>query len=137
MFLLHFYILTKKVYTLDLKLTYVFLTLLLINFLLRMLQKFLIFHLFCPWNVKKLPFEVEYFRKIEEINCPKLQIHFGNLVIQPSLYVCILGSRPFYCFYCVQSHSGRWPPQFYIQLVYKPHFGTWILLFGPVGQLRQ
>ena len=26
--------------------------------------------------------------------------------------------------------------QFYIQLVYKPHFGTWILLFGPFGQLR-
>ena len=28
------------------------------------------------------------------------------------------------------------PPQFYIQLVYKPQFGTWILLFGPFGQLR-
>ena len=27
-------------------------------------------------------------------------------------------------------------PQFYIQLVYKPHFGTWILLFGPFRQLR-
>ena len=26
--------------------------------------------------------------------------------------------------------------QFYIQLVYKPHFGTQILLFGPFGQLR-
>ena len=24
-------------------------------------------------------------------------------------------------------------PQFYIQLVYRPHFGTWILLFGPFG----
>ena len=24
-------------------------------------------------------------------------------------------------------------PQFYIQLVYWPHFGTWILLFGPFG----
>ena len=27
-------------------------------------------------------------------------------------------------------------PQFYIQLVYKLHFGTWTLLFGPFGQLR-
>ena len=27
-------------------------------------------------------------------------------------------------------------PQFYIQLVYKPHFRTGILLFGPFGQLR-
>ena len=26
--------------------------------------------------------------------------------------------------------------QFCIQLFYKPHFGTWILLFGPFGQLR-
>ena len=26
--------------------------------------------------------------------------------------------------------------QFYIQLVYKPYYGTWILLFGPFGQLR-
>ena len=27
-------------------------------------------------------------------------------------------------------------PQFYIQLVYKPQFGTWILLIGPFWQLR-
>ena len=26
-----------------------------------------------------------------------------------------------------------WKSQFYIQLVYRPHFGTWILLFGPFG----
>ena len=26
--------------------------------------------------------------------------------------------------------------QFYIQLVNRPQFGTWILLFGPFGQLR-
>ena len=26
--------------------------------------------------------------------------------------------------------------QFFIQLVYKPHFGTWIFLFGPFCQLR-
>ena len=26
--------------------------------------------------------------------------------------------------------------QFYIQLLYKPHFGTWILLLRPFGQLR-
>ena len=25
--------------------------------------------------------------------------------------------------------------QFYIQFVYKPHFGTWILLFGLFGQI--
>ena len=28
-------------------------------------------------------------------------------------------------------------PQFYIQLVNRPHFGTWILLFGPFGQSGQ
>ena len=27
-------------------------------------------------------------------------------------------------------------PQFYIQLVYKQHFGTLIILFGLFGQLR-
>ena len=27
-------------------------------------------------------------------------------------------------------------PQFYIQLIFKPHFGTWILLFGLFRQLR-
>jgi hypothetical protein len=27
-------------------------------------------------------------------------------------------------------------PVFYIQLVYEPHLGTRILLFGPFGQLR-
>ena len=33
-------------------------------------------------------------------------------------------------------HSIGTEPQFYIQLVYKPHFGTWIILFGSFGQLR-
>ena len=38
---------------------------------------------------------------------------------------------------CLSIYSRRWEdPQFYIQLVYKPHFGTRILLFGPFGQLR-
>ena len=35
------------------------------------------------------------------------------------------------------THQVRFWPQFYIQLVYRPHFGAWILLFGPFGQLRQ
>ena len=35
------------------------------------------------------------------------------------------------------AHSWEWSiPQFYIQLVYRPHFGAWILLFGPFGKLR-
>ena len=37
-------------------------------------------------------------------------------------------SRGLYIFYPII--------QFYIQLVYKPQFGTWILLFGPFRQLR-
>ena len=28
-------------------------------------------------------------------------------------------------------------PQFYIQLIFKPHFGTWVLLFGQFWHLRQ
>ena len=35
-----------------------------------------------------------------------------------------------------QNKTKNYLPQFYIQLVYKPHFGAWILLFGPFGQLR-
>ena len=37
-------------------------------------------------------------------------------------------------FYCSTNLMSQ--PQFYIQLVYRPQFGTWILLFGPFGQLR-
>ena len=33
-------------------------------------------------------------------------------------------------------HAKMKKPQFYIQLVYKPQFGTSILLFEPFGQLR-
>ena len=32
---------------------------------------------------------------------------------------------------------GLKKPQFYIQLVNRPHFGTWLLLFGPFGQSGQ
>ena len=33
--------------------------------------------------------------------------------------------------WCFVGFVANKKTQFYIQLVYKPHFGTWILLFGP------
>ena len=40
------------------------------------------------------------------------------------------------CFTISKVKKGSTRFQFYTQLIYKPHFETWVLLFGPFGQLR-
>ena len=76
-----------------------------------------------------------YSKKVEKFNRSwKLLVQLFNYLKNVHVYLPFSGSN-------VKLRSAEdlqfWAiPQFYIQLVYKPHFGTWILLFGPFGQLR-
>ena len=51
------------------------------------------------------------------------------------LWWCHTSFCPFMAIGSLTFFTDRCQTQFYIQLVYKPHFGTWILLFGPFWQL--
>ena len=55
----------------------------------------------------------------------------------PALKLLWLWSLTWWVMKSLTSKATPLATQFYIQLFYMPHFGAWILLFGPFGQLRQ
>ena len=83
----------------------------------------------CSWDMSQLIIQFFLGLKCSPNNCDPTTRRLHSAVNPLSL--CPLGK----CL-CPWVHHWHWgKSQFYIQLVYKPHFETWSLLFGQFGHL--
>ena len=107
-----------------------------------------IYQCFTPhqtWLEKKISYKTDnalvlFSTRIENTKCtigPKPFLIWNSIWIFFDLQLLIRVASPIISF--IQKWSANWnyqEPQFCIQLVYQPHFGTRILLFGRFGKLR-
>ena len=84
----------------------------------------------CSWDMSQLIIQFFLGLKCSPNNCDPTTRRLHSAVNPLSL--CPLGK----CL-CPWVHHWHWgKSQFFIQLVYKPHFETWSLLFGQFRHLR-